>query len=55
LPPFKTQIKTTGAEAWLYFECHDVGNFDVDSRCIAADAFLAGTIKRIAVAGCSGT
>lgn len=47
VPSFKTQIKVSGDEAWLYFECHDVGNFDADSRFIAADAFLAGTIKRV--------
>jgi hypothetical protein len=44
---FKIQIQVTGVEAWLYFECHDVGNFDTDSRFIAADAFLAGTIRRV--------
>ncbi|HTH00990.1 MAG TPA: nuclear transport factor 2 family protein [Vicinamibacterales bacterium] len=47
VPSFKTQIKVTGDDAWLYFECHDVGNFDADSRLIAADAFLAGTIRRV--------
>jgi len=47
VPSFKIQIKVAGDEAWLYFECHDVGNFDADSRFIAADAFLAGTIKRV--------
>jgi hypothetical protein len=47
VPSFKIQIKVSGDEAWLYFECHDVGNFDADSRFIAADAFLAGTIRRV--------
>lgn len=47
VPSFKTQIKVTGDDAWLYIECHDVGNFDADSRFIAADAFLAGTIRRV--------
>ena len=47
VPSFKIQIKVTGDDAWLYFECHDVGNFDSDSRFIAADAFLAGTIRRV--------
>lgn len=47
VPSFKIQIQVTGVEAWLYFECHDVGNFDADSRFIAADAFLAGTIRRV--------
>ena len=47
VPSFKIQIKVSGDEAWLYFECHDVGNFDTDSRFIAADAFLAGTIRRV--------
>jgi hypothetical protein len=47
VPSFKIQIKVSGDDAWLYFECHDVGNFDADSRFIAADAFLAGTIRRV--------
>jgi hypothetical protein len=47
VPSFKIQIKVAGNDAWLYFECHDVGNFDADSRFIAADAFLAGTIKHV--------
>ena len=47
VPSFKIQIKVSGNDAWLYFECHDVGSFDTDSRFIAADAFLAGTIRRV--------
>jgi len=47
VPSFKIQINVMGDNAWLYFECHDVGNFDTDSRYIAADAFLAGTIRRV--------
>ena len=32
VPWFKTQIKVTGDDVWLYFECHHVGNFVVTSR-----------------------
>ena len=48
VPSFKLQIEVTGDTAWLYFECHDVGNFDTDSRFIAGDTFLAGTIRHVA-------
>ncbi|PYQ52922.1 MAG: hypothetical protein DMF78_10255 [Acidobacteria bacterium] len=45
VPSFKTQIDVHGNQAWLYFECHDVGNFDLASRVIAGDTFLAGTLR----------
>ncbi len=48
VPSFKTRILVQGAEAFLYFECHDVGNFDQTDRFIAADAFLAGTLRNVA-------
>ena len=48
VPSFKIQIHVYGHHAWLYFECHDVGNFDLDNRAIAADTFLAGTVRRVA-------
>jgi hypothetical protein len=47
VPSFKTQIDVDGDEAWLYFECHDVGDFDLPTRAIAADTFLAGTLRNI--------
>jgi hypothetical protein len=45
VPSFKIQVDVHGDQAWLYFECHDVGNFDQPSRVIAADTFLAGTLR----------
>ena len=48
VPSFKTQITVlTDDEAWLYFECHDVGDYDQPSRAIASDTFLAGTVKNV--------
>ena len=37
----------TDDEAWLYFECHDVVDYDKPTRSIIADLFLAGTVKHI--------
>jgi hypothetical protein len=54
VPSFKIQIEVHGHRAWLYFECHEVGNFDLDNRFIAADTFLAGTVRRCAAGGFSG-
>jgi hypothetical protein len=48
VPSFKLQIDVHGNEAWLYFECHDIGNFDLASRFIAGDTFLAGTVRDVA-------
>ena len=36
-----------GDLAWLYFECHDVGDFDQDTRSIASDTFLAGMVEKV--------
>ena len=47
VPSFKTQIVVHGDEAWLYFECHDVGDFDQPTRSIVNDTFLAGTVRHI--------
>ncbi len=49
VPSFKTQIDVghNGDHAWLYFECHDVGDYDLSTRSIAADLFLAGIVRRI--------
>jgi len=46
VPSFKLQIEMFGDEAWLYFECHDIGDFDLPTRFIASDTFLAGTVRR---------
>jgi len=46
VPSFKTTIKVDGAQAYLYFECHDVANYsDQSTRTIASDTFLAGTVR----------
>lgn len=46
VPSFKIQIDVHGDMASLYFECHDVGDFDLATRQIASDTFLAGTARR---------
>ena len=46
VPSFKTRIDVQGDLASLYFECHDIGDFDLPSRFIAADLFLAGTLRK---------
>ena len=46
VPSFKTQIDVHGDAAYLYFECHDVGDYDLPARQIVADTFLAGTLHR---------
>jgi hypothetical protein len=47
VPSFKTKIAVHGDRASLYFECHDIGDFDRPTRYIAADLFLAGTVRHI--------
>jgi ketosteroid isomerase-like protein len=48
VPSFKTTIEVHGDEAYLYFECHDVGKFDdPNKRAIVNDTFLAGTVRNI--------
>jgi hypothetical protein len=47
VPSFKTQIGVHGNQAWLYFECHDIGDYDLPSRFIASDTFLAGTVRHL--------
>jgi hypothetical protein len=48
VPSFKTQIAVrSDDEAWLYFECHDVGDYDQPARAIAGDTFLAGTVRNL--------
>jgi ketosteroid isomerase-like protein len=54
VPSYKTQIDVHGNEAFLYFECHDIGNFDTGDfaptsvNTIANDSFLAGTLHNVA-------
>jgi ketosteroid isomerase-like protein len=47
VPSFKIQIDVHGDKAFLYFECHDVGDYDLATLFIASDTFLAGTIRNI--------
>jgi hypothetical protein len=48
VPSFKIQIDVKADdEAWLYFECHDIADYDTPTRNIIADLFLAGTVKNI--------
>ena len=47
VPSFKIQVDVHGDQAWLYFECHDVGDYDLSTRFIAADLFLAGTVRDV--------
>ncbi|PWU20728.1 MAG: hypothetical protein C5B48_12150 [Candidatus Rokuibacteriota bacterium] len=49
VPSFKTQISVghNSDHAWLYFECHDVGDYDLSTRSIAADLFLAGIVRNV--------
>ena len=53
VPSFKTTIDVQGDEAFLYFECHDVGNFqsgsfgDPTMKTIVNDSFLAGTLRNV--------
>lgn len=47
VPSFKIQIDVHGDEAFLYFECHDIGDFDLPSRFIAADTFVGATVRRV--------
>jgi ketosteroid isomerase-like protein len=54
VPSYKTKIEVHGDEAFLYFECHDVGNFasgdfgDPTVKTIVNDTFLAGTLRDVA-------
>jgi len=54
VPSYKTQIDVHGDEAFLYFECHDVGEFangsfgDPSVKTIVNDSFLAGTLRNVA-------
>jgi ketosteroid isomerase-like protein len=51
VPSYKTTIEVHGDRAFLYFECHDVGNFasggfgDPSIKTIVNDTYLAGALK----------
>ena len=51
VPSYKTTIEVHGDQAFLYFECHDIGNFatadfdDSSIKTIVNDSYLAGTLK----------
>ena len=48
VPSFKIQIAVNGEnDGWLYFECHDVGDFDQPNRSIVADLYLGGAVKNV--------
>ena len=47
VPSFKIQIDIHGNEAFFYEECHDVQDFDLPSRFIASDSYLAGTLRKV--------
>jgi ketosteroid isomerase-like protein len=53
VPSYKTTIDIHGDEAFLYFECHDIGEFasgnfgDPTVKTIVNDTFLAGTLRHI--------
>ena len=53
VPSYKTTIQVRGDQAFLYFECHDVGNFatgdfgDPTIKTIINDTFLAGTVRNV--------
>jgi ketosteroid isomerase-like protein len=53
VPSYKTKIDVHGNEAFLYFECHDIGDFtsgrfeDPAVKTIINDTFLAGTLHNI--------
>jgi ketosteroid isomerase-like protein len=52
VPSYKTTIDVQGDEAFLYVECHDIGEFTTASfddpavKTIASDTFLAGTLRK---------
>jgi ketosteroid isomerase-like protein len=51
VPSYKTTIQVNGNQAFLYFECHDIGNFATDNfddpsvKTIVNDTYLAGTLQ----------
>ena len=47
VPSYKTRIAVRDNEADLYFECHDVADYDQPTRNIINDTFLAGTLRNV--------
>ncbi len=47
VPSYKTRIAVHDNEADLYFECHDVADYDQPTRTIINDTFLAGTLRNV--------
>jgi hypothetical protein len=47
VPSYKTQIEVHGDQGTLYFECHDVADYDQPSRNIINDTFLRGTVRKV--------
>ena len=43
---FKGQIQVNGNQAYLYFECIDIGNFDTSPVVVGA-LFLGGTVRNM--------
>jgi ketosteroid isomerase-like protein len=47
VPSFKIEIDVHGEEAYLYFECIDIGDYALPTRSIASVLFNAGTVRKI--------
>jgi ketosteroid isomerase-like protein len=53
VPSYKTTIEVHGHDAFLYFECHDIGDFadgnfdDPAVKMIINDTFLAGELRKV--------
>jgi hypothetical protein len=47
VPSYKTRIAVRDNNASLYFECHDVADYDQPTRNIINDTFLAGTLRNV--------
>ncbi len=47
VPSYKTQIEVHGDQGTLYFECHDVADYNQPNRNIISDTFLRGTVRKV--------
>ena len=55
VPSYKTTIQVSGDQAFLYFECHDIGDFSTPifendpnhPKTIVNDTYLAGTLHNV--------
>ena len=47
VPSYKIRMNVFGNQASLYFECHDVADYDQPTRHIINDTFLAGTLRNV--------